>query len=67
VSELMCLGTSPDPENTGYFNYNADYVVIIRANDCMHSASFDMPQDQTELCHLAEVNEYIDRLLYVGQ
>jgi hypothetical protein len=59
--------TMSDPENPGHVIYNADYVVIIKANDCMHSAAFDMPQDQATLCSLEEVNGYIDRLISVGQ
>jgi len=59
--------TTADPNNPGEFLYNADYVVIIKANDCMHSAAFDMPQEETDLCTTEEVNEFIDRLMAVGQ
>lgn len=66
-TKALAYVTKADPENPGQFIYNADYMVIIKSNDCMHSGAFDMPQDQTEPCSLEEVNEHIDRLMDVGQ
>jgi len=51
----------PDPENPGQVIYNADYVLIPMANDCMHSGAYDVPQEETEPCSLDEVNEYKEK------
>ncbi len=47
--------------------YNADYVVIGGANDCLHSDAFGIPQDQTSQCSTSELNAVADRLIAVGQ
>lgn len=56
-----------DPENPGEFIYNADYAIIIKGNDCMHSAAFDMPQEEAEPCTIEDMNVYVDRMISVGQ
>lgn len=47
--------------------YNADYVVITHGNDCMHSNNYDVPEVQTTPCTAQEMNEYVDRLIALGQ
>jgi len=47
--------------------YNAKFVVITMGNDCFHSNAFGIPQENTSLCTYAEYNEYIDRLIGIGQ
>ena len=66
-TKALTYVTMPDPENPGQVIYNADYVLIPMANDCMHSGAYDVPQDETEPCSLDELNAYIDRLLYIGE
>jgi len=66
-TKALAYITVPNPENPDQVSYNAEYVVIVRANDCMHSGAFDMPQEHAKPCSLQEVNEYIDRLLDVGR
>lgn len=45
----------------------AKYAVITSVNDCLHSDSFGIPQDQTRPCTMDEINAYIDRLIAAGQ
>jgi hypothetical protein len=47
--------------------YNSKYVVITAGNDCLHSNAFGIPQAQTTPCSLTEMNEYIDRMIALGQ
>lgn len=47
--------------------YNAQYVVLTLANDCLHSGAFGLPQNETQLCTQNELNAYVDRLIAVGQ
>lgn len=60
--------TVRDPENpANVLYYNADYMVIGMANDCLHSDAFGIPQTETQPCTFGELNAYIDRLIAVGQ
>ncbi len=47
--------------------YNAKYVVLTIANDCLHSGAFIIPQNETQPCTLEELNAYVDRLIAIGQ
>jgi len=47
--------------------YNAQYVVLTIANDCLHSGAFMIPQEETQPCTLKELNAYVDRLIAIGQ
>jgi len=66
-TKALTYATVINPEKPEQVKYNADYVVIVRANDCMHSGAFDMPQNEAKPCSLSEVNQYIERLLDVGR
>mmetsp|Transcript_41340 Transcript_41340/g.104236 ORF Transcript_41340/g.104236 Transcript_41340/m.104236 type:complete len:285 (-) Transcript_41340:122-976(-) len=59
--------TVPDPEAEAGVSYNADYVVITIANDCLHSDAFGVPQTETTPCTQQEVEEAMDRMIAVGQ
>ncbi len=56
----VALPTSP-------VSYNAKYVVITIANDCLHSDAFGIPQSQAVRCSTDDINNYVDRLISVGQ
>jgi hypothetical protein len=57
----------PNPADpTQIVGYNASYVVISSANDCLHSGAFGMPQNQATPCTDTEVNAYIDRVITVA-
>ncbi|PTQ86783.1 SGNH/GDSL hydrolase family protein [Agitococcus lubricus] len=45
----------------------AKFVVITIGNDCLHSDAFGVPQNQSQPCSITEMNNYIDRLIAVGQ
>jgi hypothetical protein len=47
--------------------YNAKYVVLTIANDCLHSGAFMIPQEETQPCALDELNAYLDRLIAIGE
>ena len=51
----------------GLPTYNAKFVVITLANDCFHSNAFGIPQEDATPCTYAQYNEYIDRLIALGQ
>lgn len=46
---------------------NAKYVLIVKANDCLHADAFGIPQSESQPCTLADMNASIDRLISVGQ
>lgn len=46
---------------------NASYVVIVKANDCLHADAFGIPQSESRPCTVADMNASIDRLIAVGQ
>lgn len=50
-----------------FSQYNARYVVITTANDCLHSGAIGVPQGQASQCTLADMNAVADRLIAVGQ
>lgn len=50
-----------------FSQYNARYVAIITANDCLHSGAIGVPQGQASQCTLADMNAVADRLIAVGQ
>lgn len=59
--------TVRDPANpANVLYYNADYLVIGVANDCLHSDAFGIPQSETQPCTTAELNAVIDRLIAIG-
>ncbi len=47
--------------------YNADYILVGMANDCLHSAAFGIPQDQSTKCGTTELNAFADRLIAPGK
>lgn len=47
--------------------YNAQYVVLTIANDCLHSGAFLIPQSETQPCTQDELTVYINKLIAVGQ
>ncbi len=56
-----------DPNSGQVVSTNARYVVIVMGNDCLHSDAFGIPQSQAQPCSVEQVNQYIDRLIAVGQ
>ena len=46
---------------------NAKYVVIVKANDCLHADAFGVPQSESQPCTTADMNASVDRLIAVGQ
>ena len=60
--------TIRDPANpANIVGYNAQYMVIGIANDCLHSDAFGIPMDQTQPCALEEINVVVDRFIALGQ
>lgn len=58
----------PDPADpTQLLGYNASYVYISIANDCMHSGAAGVPQAQSAPCGQAEVDAFVDRMIAVGE
>ena len=56
------------PNNpTDVLCYNAKYVVLTIANDCLHSGAFGIPQNEAQRCTVKELNDYVDRLIAVGE
>lgn len=47
--------------------YNADYVLVGTANDCLHADAFGIPQDQSVKCTSGDLNDYVDRLIAPGK
>jgi hypothetical protein len=47
--------------------YNARYVVITMSNDCLHADAFGIPQNQSQPCTAAQMNQTVDRLVALGQ
>lgn len=50
-----------------FSQYNARYVAIITANDCLHSGAAGIPQSQAQQCTQDDMNAVADRLIAVGQ
>jgi len=50
-----------------FTQYNAKYVVITTANDCLHPGASGIPQPQSLPCTQAQLNEVVDRLIAVGR
>ena len=50
-----------------FSTYNAKYVVISTANDCLHADAFGIPQSTTQPCTPSQMNAVVDRLIAVGQ
>ncbi len=46
--------------------YNAKYVVVTLANDCLHSDASGIPQNLAQPCTLAQMNATVDRLVALG-
>lgn len=66
LQKALTRVTSYDPV-TGEAHVNARHVVIAGANDCKHSAAFDMPQSQAVPCSPADVDAFVDRMIDVGR
>ncbi|MCB0370417.1 MAG: hypothetical protein KDD45_13585 [Bdellovibrionales bacterium] len=49
-----------------FTEYNAKFVVISMANDCLHSDAFGVPQSETSPCTHEQINQAIDRMIAVG-
>ncbi|AWB65739.1 hypothetical protein C2869_04480 [Saccharobesus litoralis] len=45
----------------------ADYVLILRGNDCNHPDAFGIPMDQTSECTVEQINQSVDNMIAVGQ
>lgn len=57
-----------DPTNpTHVLGYNASYVYISLANDCLHSGAAGVPQLASSPCSPAEVDAFVDRMIEVGE
>ncbi|MRV73642.1 SGNH/GDSL hydrolase family protein [Duganella sp. FT92W] len=54
----------PPPAAAG--TYNAKYVVITIANDCLHAGGMGVPQPTSVPCTLADMNATADRLVALG-
>lgn len=52
---------------TQVFGYNASYVYISLANDCIHSGAAGIPQNASSPCNQAEVDAFVDRMIDVGE
>lgn len=66
-AKALARVTVRNPANPSQIlSYNADYLVVGTGNDCLHSDSFGVPQDQAVKCSVTELNAYVDRLLAVG-
>ncbi|MFT4924436.1 MAG: hypothetical protein ACI8WB_000514 [Phenylobacterium sp.] len=52
---------------TGETRYNADYLVVVTGNDCLHSGAMGIPHSETSPCTLDQVHEHVDRLISLGQ
>ncbi|AOT08513.1 SGNH/GDSL hydrolase family protein [Pseudoalteromonas luteoviolacea] len=46
---------------------SADYIVIIRGNDCNHPDAFGIPMSETSECTLEQMNAYIDTFVSVAK
>jgi hypothetical protein len=46
--------------------YNAKYVVVTIANDCLHAGGMGVPQPTSVPCTLADMNATVDRLVALG-
>jgi len=46
--------------------YNAKYVVVTLANDCLHADAFGIPQHLAQPCTPAQMNAVVDRLVALG-
>lgn len=55
-----------DPETFSVVGFNAKYVVIDLANDCIHSLAFNVPQNEAEFCTPQDIDAVIDRYVEVG-
>lgn len=51
----------------GFNTYNAKYVVITMSNDCLHADAFGIPQNLSQPCTAAQMNQTVDRLVALGQ
>ena len=49
-----------------FTQYNAKYVVITVANDCLHADAFGIPQTQSQPCNYAQMTATVDRLVALG-
>jgi hypothetical protein len=47
--------------------YNAKYVYISLANDCLHSGTAGVPQAQSAPCGQPEIDAFVDRLVDVAE
>jgi hypothetical protein len=68
LQKALMRVAAPDPANQQQpLYYNAKYLVIGTANDCLHADAFGVPQGESTPCGTAELNAYVDRLLAVGR
>lgn len=56
-----------DPSTYSVVGFNAKYVVIDLANDCIHSLAFNVPQNEAVPCTQQDMDEVVDRYVQVGQ
>lgn len=57
-----------DPTNpTQVLGYNASYVYISLATDCLHSGTAGVPQLASSPCSPAEIDAFVDRMIEVGE
>jgi hypothetical protein len=52
---------------TQVLGYNARYVYISLANDCLHSGAAGIPMAQSSPCSQAEIDAFVDRVIDVGE
>jgi hypothetical protein len=52
---------------TQVLGYNASYVYISLANDCLHSGAAGVPQLESAPCSQAEIDAFVDRVIDVAE
>lgn len=67
LTKALARVTARDPSTGDVVSINAKYVVITFSNDCLHSDAFGIPQSQARQCSTADINDYADRLVSLGQ
>ncbi|TQF67906.1 SGNH/GDSL hydrolase family protein [Pseudoalteromonas luteoviolacea] len=52
---------------TAQGDYAAEYIVIIRGNDCNHPDAFGIPMAETSECSIEQMNQYTDTFISVAK
>jgi hypothetical protein len=68
LSKALARVTIRNPADPSQvLGYNASYVYISLANDCMHSGAAGVPQAESSPCNQAEVDAFVDRVIDVAE